>query len=67
MFGKSMIFYANQRVFDELDFENAMKEESKFFWVPVGPEMVEQNFFSVKESCVKSFDNLLKPFMVDET
>lgn len=54
-------------MFDELNFDTATKSESKFYWIPIGPEMIEQSYFSVTESCVNSQDNLLKPFVIDET
>ena len=50
-------------MFDELDFDTPTKAESKFFWVPIGPEMIEQNFYSVSQAHVQSNDNLLKPFV----
>ena len=48
MRGKSILVHANQRLFDENDFgDHPFIEESKFFWVPIGPEMIEDNFFQL--------------------
>ena len=67
MQNKSMIMYANQKIFDRNDWDMPFKMESKFLWVPVGPEMIEQNFYSVMQGCVESNDNMLMPFVEDET
>lgn len=48
LLGKSMIFYANQKPFDDMIIEEPYREEGKFFWVPVGPMLIENNFFRVK-------------------
>lgn len=48
MRGKSIVLFANQRTFSENDIESPFVEESKFIWVPIGPEMIEDNFFSLE-------------------
>ena len=45
---KSMIFYANQKPFDDMMIDEPYKKEAKFYWIPIGPELVENNYFKVK-------------------
>ena len=46
--------YANQKTFNEESMDKPFKEEAKFFWIPVGPQMVEQSFFSIKQGKVNA-------------
>ena len=62
MRGKSIVIFANQRTFDENDYDNPFIEQSKFMWVPIGPEMVEDNFFSLQVGQLTSSDNRYQPF-----
>ena len=62
MRGKSIVLFANQRTFSENDIESPFVEESKFIWVPIGPEMIEDNFFSLEVGQVKTQDKRYMPF-----
>ena len=52
MYSKSIILYANQRVFSDKDFETPFKEEAKFYWVPISPDQREENVYQVRQGIV---------------
>ena len=63
MRGKSIILYTEQRSFQEnSEIDSLFVEESKFIWVPIGPEMIEDNFFSLQMGSVTTKDMRYKPF-----
>ena len=62
--GKSMVLYANQKRLKP-DFKNTEKlfeAEAKFIWVPIGPEVIENNYFSLTHEKAKARENFARPF-----
>ena len=62
--GKSMILYTNQKRLKTniTDTEDIFETEAKFIWVPVGPEVIENNYFSLTTNKVKARENIFRPF-----
>ena len=64
---KAIVLFANQRVFEQKKDadEPAIREVSKFHWIPLGPEWIEDNFFSLQLGEVEAWNGLLAPFNND--